>query len=1163
MKGKLLRSALMASAAVLISTGGGLVLSSCIEIGSSDSSSGGEVKKEDLYAVVQGVVKDDNGKPVVGAKVTIGNLSTTTNEAGYYQFDKVPVTAVYGTEADKPTYDDIVIVIQAPEGSGLVDTIMVTAKPVAQQFDSTHNNESGTAVSNPNTTLVQLLAQAKTAVMAHKAASVHGVLRNSATGEPIPNALVRIAWDKTPGCELPDCQYQVDPVIVTTDENGTFSAEGLLTNTWYQIEVPGYSGSTTFRTSGKDVNVALGNVLVTPVVAADTIPPKIVVNPARYGGKVIGIMGTDLIQLSTPGGDFTGLLVLAPGVDGANQPIPVMFSEKMNTSIPLTPNESVVVYDETAKQIVNVTNLAWDADGKTLLITTSEPIPAGHDIYVRLRGYEFQDLAGNSLQVNPGNPPTNVISTASVSDELVKGPLGNKDDYVQIQYEVYDPTVAVVEPVSDLVQLDVPGADDNTADDDPNPFYSVDTVFENHKAFYDVDEDDTNLTVAQLNDPFITPATDDRICQLANQLNSNISGTNCISNNATKLAFTPVEGVNSYKVKRNGSDIATININTLTDTFAVIVPGLEARLSGGKVELRMTGVNVGDIIDVVSLNGFGDEATAASVILEDTVPPFTVVQSVPTGNPNVDVFGGAPPAGGGGNLVDVGVSAGGTGLPIFYIRADMYSKTASKIGDWTQLRGSDNYYNATNFADLVSTPRTLGVWFSEPLQDVAVRLFEGADDVTASLLTGTPSYLGLVGGSPLATFQVSDILEAQKLTKISFGGTTDNQGNAASLTSEGDLVVKDKMPPMLKKAYVNTSNPKQLVLEFSEDVQLFDYDPFGNPIGISNIISITGQDSSLSPVIFTFDTNASGNVSGFPAGAVNWYTDQLGRTLDPANTTITATVSGNTMTIEVTGKDAGGNDVDTSKFWEELIWAWDTNTEGDYHRVNGEIVFSKVPDVHGNDWTDSADNMGAPPQFAAEDRVYPRIAAGNNPINDATNPLYLAITDAVDDDDSPGVLPDFPADADTLPEVHNQDTASGGVGGNYKDGNWYVGDNFAGETFNLRIKFRERLADMDNDGDVDKNDLAAMGAGATFINGGANYTFPAQDYGNAGDGAKIDVIDAYTIEIHFDLRSGQTVTAGDEIKITNIKDDAGNTIPDFTIKLNAAGEGITVTNVAY
>ncbi|CAN2041183.1 exported hypothetical protein [Candidatus Magnetomoraceae bacterium gMMP-15] len=250
---------------------------------------------------IMGVVVDDAGKPVVGARVLVGDIETKTNEGGQYLLKGVPIymepQQSRSIELSNSSLDKMITVsVLPPENTDLtsaliqVSTKMITISQscdqlqewYAQWHDQYYPNEdypnedwdypngegSGNSVIlNLNDLCcgqedcedqIFITADVDFCVLPHKAATVKGIVRNESTGEAIVGTLVSarfvavnldtlVAPGVIPAEELEGLQFnwitETPLVQFETNELGGFELSGLLTSSEYVIEVDGYSGA--------------------------------------------------------------------------------------------------------------------------------------------------------------------------------------------------------------------------------------------------------------------------------------------------------------------------------------------------------------------------------------------------------------------------------------------------------------------------------------------------------------------------------------------------------------------------------------------------------------------------------------------------------------------------------------------------------------------------------------------------------------------------------------------------------------------------------------------------------------------------------------------------------------------------------------------------------
>jgi len=113
---------------------------------SSSNTVGKTYTKTQAKGTVVGLVQDTNGEAIPGVKVTLGDMTTTTNDGGQYQFNNVPVVNAAGANEDT-AHQSLSVTIKAPEG---YIGATVTVYPEAQYKDGmpygkVAGNESGSS----------------------------------------------------------------------------------------------------------------------------------------------------------------------------------------------------------------------------------------------------------------------------------------------------------------------------------------------------------------------------------------------------------------------------------------------------------------------------------------------------------------------------------------------------------------------------------------------------------------------------------------------------------------------------------------------------------------------------------------------------------------------------------------------------------------------------------------------------------------------------------------------------------------------------------------------------------------------------------------------------------------------------------------------------------
>ena len=376
---------------------------------------------------IGGNVIDTNGNPLTGVTVSCQGVQATTNSSGQYVIHDLKVINVAGgREGTTNSYDEydqpVQCIVEAPSGY-LGGRVYVY--PEAQVLNNLYDNTS--ELTNTNQPLLWadgMFAQAGTIMLPKLDSEVCGVLRFCSTGEPVTGAQLRLdMWAvNNNGVDeqaqsfgyTDDIGYSNGLYQTTTAADGTFCISNVpddsilrLYSTQYQelsVTGNGYaevdcSGTKPCNSEGDYIStvneglLTLGNVCVKTIPSSDTKRPCV----ANIGGWVIpaGLDpdGNGYVTVDTPwSDDELELAVLHDNIDGTDG-IDIIFNESLQASE--INSNSVVIWDMDDEEYITAFTSSFA--GKTLTVTTANPIPGGHHILVYLLRDDFRDLAGNFL----------------------------------------------------------------------------------------------------------------------------------------------------------------------------------------------------------------------------------------------------------------------------------------------------------------------------------------------------------------------------------------------------------------------------------------------------------------------------------------------------------------------------------------------------------------------------------------------------------------------------------------------------------------------------------------------------------------------------------------------------------------------------------------------
>ncbi len=806
------RVALMLSAATL--------MHGCV--GDGDETTNNTSKVGGTFSVVNapkgtvmGVVQDTNGNPIVGATVYLGAKKQTTNAGGQYQFNDVAVVST--TSLDGVATQAIQISIIPPAGY-LGATVTVT--PQAQIDGMSDDADGGDATANQVTTFISgYTASAGTAVLPKLDATVQGTLRNNDTGEIIASHDVALDMVSVNSVAQEQQQngvttsYATIPYVTQSGADGNFTLTGVPNDSDLRFVVGGYSVVTV------DANSSLSGV----GVSTDDEVDEIVVGNVR-ASLITALDDIDPYVINV--GHIAANNMLERDIDGTTG-VTVYFSEVMADSA--DGSYEVVVYDDTNKKYVLVSNVTMAADHKSLTFTTSAPFESGAVLKVSIARGDLKDIAANNIDIGGSHPDKFGY------DSVVASAIGTS--YLRLELQAWGDTNINAPAVDTAAQqaVDTFGIDDVPEIQALNP------------AFNDVWDNDSSLvTIQQLNsaddddgDLFSDAGT--RLSALMTALNG---GTTIdVQADNAQVTFTSTGATYYTFVGTRLNAPISLGVAILTpnmiDSGAVDADGNIKYVvtEEGQVAMVLTGVNPGDVMTITPYDDFDNAGTPFDVAFVDNVEPTTVLQnSYGLGsNSGADIDYGD-----GGELSHLASQQDGTPyLNVTMGLLDNINEGATDLGAPNDLNDEltkynsadatttlpyldiDNLYDArayTSFSSGTNLSRTIGVAFSEDI-----------------VLTGTPTFNGTtqlsnyaahndVNKNDASGITNADLVDVDVANVIALATTdhdkvinfsnvvADSAGNPGTVAK---VQVRDVMPPMLVSAVYGG---KQVTLTFNEDI---------------------------------------------------------------------------------------------------------------------------------------------------------------------------------------------------------------------------------------------------------------------------------------------------------------------------------------------------------
>jgi hypothetical protein len=912
------------------------------------TTSGNNDRVSDPKGTVTGTVMDTNGNPLAGVKVYAAGMETTTDAGGIYVFEDVPVvntanqlSTSVGLSANQTRNGAIQVTIEAPAGY-LGATVLVT--PEAQQISSGDPSVLNGGQTNPNTNFIDgYLANAGTAVLPALNGTVHGVLENANNGtrpagvevclDLMANSLTHDNTNTAAG----NVSYATTSYCAATGENGVFDIVNVPSDARLRYNLADWNlaaGQANSVAVEDTVVTNIGELRVVPIVTADTIAPMVA---AVKEGLLPNTNGTARMML----------------VDDARDSFTIVFSEPINvdsdgSSLPDTDmTDSVNVYVGNTAATMTKVNATATYNGNELKIELSTPLTDGQLVDVHLVNADFRDMGNNFLTLN------GTIGYDAASSGVT----------TLVRLQAFNDLNLNAPAPTGLAQQKT---DENGIDDLPlltqasNAFNDVRDGVAGIQQMNSVDDDDNAMGYD----------AGQRLFALAWAITG---GLITVDVDVPRVTFTP-NGAAAYIIglQRNGVDVdlspaGTIEValegnpGTLTDanTQVIFRPTDPADVSAVEFVLT-TKVNArpGDVLTITPMDDLGYAGTAVPLTLADNVNPTTVIQLSYLLGASVNGSNTVVKYGAGGELSQ-NTGEIKPGLPYLAITAGLLDNLngttpingTSIVADG-DLSGELFRYN-TRFDDdndpntpnvrlyevydsnaYIKMPkkRTMGVAFSE---DIALSGTPKTSNISATLDNWKENNdVTVRGGTNGGITKVNaDLIDMDVDNVIKFANDdnngvidytaviADNAGNVADADTNAKVVVQDKMPPMVTKAFFDGSN---MVITFNEPVKL-----------------AAGQTVTV-----------NGKTSTYAATTWKLSADKL------------------TLTIDSTTFGTGLAKADfTLGEYVELAYGSDKHQHA--------AMEWTVEDVHGNEWVN--ENAGvAAPAFAAVETIGNFAATTNN-----------------------------------------------------------------------------------------------------------------------------------------------------------------------------------------
>ena len=894
MEHKLFHKAKLATAIALVSTT--TLLTGCLVDGDKSNTNAMTVQEDASrisvtdqatpLAQILGLVQDTNGNPVVGARVSIGSASTTTDANGAYAIANVPVTGFTGGTGAAAATSIQVSIVPASSTTGtnyLSATVSVSpqASTIVQTIDGASGNTEDALLAIITTD--GLAVSAGITVVPALQSTVTGVLRDKDTGVVVANAVIGLELSAVNTVAQQQVQnagagtsYGVASYQAATDANGVFTFSNLPVDSDYDIAVEGWGalqlengvggvlGAASFDTTPEVTIQNIGTLKAKIITSSDTIAPFVT--------SVNGVVVNDATSA-------TG--ILNDDLDGT-QGLTINFSEALQQIVDAN---SIYVYNTTLNQVIAVDSFALSADGRSLTLTTANPIAQDQTFEIYLSIVDFQDAAENALVadvVSPapffqGKQTPEFDTTASVTS------VGT----VKLTLKTFADPITQAGAVVGLTQLLGDGFTGN--------FELLQTL---NSTFSDVDTGSirgNDFTIEQLNETEAQVRLNDLAASTYSEpgLTSNLTS---VTTNVARVQFTidPTTESDTYQFSlTNASGVAkfvevfaTALVGTVanpTPPPAPVTPSVLTLTSGfaGVADVLLVGVEPNDTITISSLTSFGTVDGVATRPLTDQIAPTTVLQNSYGQGLKTNATVGLN-YGDGGELADLTPAA--LGAPIVNVTPRLLTPQAGgelalPVGEtWDAVKalmqddvapiGTQDVslasiatgftaYDQEAFAAWSVGSRKIGIALSED-----VSLSGTPFDDASQVLTGWTAQNDVIQNDQaglnsvdLINVTVPDVIKFANDdhgSTIDFTGViTDLSGNVAAASNNAKVVVRDLMPPMLMSAVYKG---EEIILTYNENVVV----PSGTVFtldGVASDIAITSSAANTSVVGSTVTLN--------------------------------------------------------------------------------------------------------------------------------------------------------------------------------------------------------------------------------------------------------------------------------------------------------------------
>ena len=888
MERKFFHKAKLATAIALVSTT--TLLTGCLVDGNKSNTNSTTVQEDASrisitdqatpLAQILGLVQDTNGNPVVGASVSIGSATTTTDGNGAYAIANVPVTGFTGsTGAATATAIQVSIV---PAAGFLSATVSVSpqASTIVQTIDGASGNTEDALLAIVTTD--GLAVSAGITVVPALQSTVTGVLRNAENGLPVEGAVIGLELLGVNTVVQQQVQnagagtsYGVSSYQAATGPGGVFTFTNLPVDAEYDLAIEGWvfaaqaggvTGTTAlsgakFSTTPEVTNQNIGTITADLITSSDGIAPFVTSVNGVVVNNVTGILNDDL--------------------DGT-QGLTINFSEPLQQ---LVDANSIYVYNTTLNAVIAVDSFALSADGTSLTITATNAIAQGDTFEIYLSVVDFQDVAGNAIVESDNTTNATFQGVTNPKYDLAAGV--TSVGTIKLTLQTFADPVTQAGAVVGLTQLLTDGGSSN--------FELLQTL---NSTFADVDTGTirgTDTTIEQLN----VVEAETRLNALAATTYSEpglTSGLASVETNVARVQFTidaTTESdiyllalTNESGAAKNVNVVATALVGTVTNDGTQAVTLTLTAGFAGTADLLLVGVEPNDTITISSITSFGTVDGVASRPLTDQVAATTVLQNSYGQGLKSNATVGLN-YGDGGELADLTPAA--LGAPILNITPRLLTPQAGgnlalPVGEtWDAVQalmqddiapvGTEDVslasiasgfsaYDQQAFAAWSVGSRKIGIAVSE---DVSLTGTPAED--AGQVLSGWTAQndvilndLEVANSADLINVTVPDVIDFANNdhgSTIDFTGVmSDLSGNPTLAANNAKVVVRDLMPPMLTSAIYNG---EQIVLTYNENVvvpdgTIFTLDGIAGDVPITSSevnTTVSGSTVTLSRADFT------------------------------------------------------------------------------------------------------------------------------------------------------------------------------------------------------------------------------------------------------------------------------------------------------------------------